>query len=1224
MNPYNPAKQATMPPALRRSLELLEARTVPSAMAVLDPDENVLYITGTAAADKVQLDYGLAVQQVDDLVMSIQDYNTIRVRIQTEASTGQEFTFPADAIDSVIFSGEGGIDLLLNRTSKPSSWSTTDEGIVNTSLLIGSPGYSNPTTDRTGVFTVGPTGQVSVDYLFRGAGYSGQLGIYSLAGMEGYQPGSPDYHREATRRALSGSTLGHVVINARAEGAKYSASLPWERDFNNRTYQGPHLVSMTPGDKFGVFIIPNGTVEQVYQQPNATGSLTPLYSTPEANPYPAKNQFRSQLGDLDGAGNLFGFEDLRLDGSSDRDYNDFVFQVTGAYGESSPVAEVVNPSRNFLEAAIFDKIETYAMDQAQDNPVATAASHLPGTLVVGPDGTVKVNLLDDQDPTAGEVALFSMKGMWHLEPGSPAFVEEAARRALSESTQGRVITSDDFQTDANTSNLDQTYYGWQSVEMTPGDTLAAMYVPEGTVWDVYLDAVQQTNPTVLFSIPTESGGGDMQTSTSGSETSEVILSFHDASGTYDGMVLGIQCVTPGGESIEVTGTGTLRGVVYLDQDGDQQASLADTFLPDMVVILTGIDLDGNQVMRTTWTDSRGCYHFGDLPVGTYQIQAADLTATTLSGTAGVGGLGGTVAGDTITEIQLDDGAAGHDYMLGRHKPGVLSGLVYADLNQDRVHGNDETGIAGVTIHLAGTDDHGTTIESQVTTGTNGRYAFMGLRPGTYSIRQSQPDNWVDGRQTIGSFLGQSDPLPRNGTIDGNGFKGIQLHAAEFGHGYNFGEWLVNKSSGQYLHQQTLLGTPGTDVVEVIIGKESTLYRINGQAVDIVADSHVVFQGGGGQDQVRITGSDEAEQMTISPGFAKLINPGLRLEFQGVPDVSFAGGQGDRVFLYDTPDDDQYSTTPRLQQLIGPNYRASVTGAERVYAYAFAGGTDTALLEGSAGRDTFKGGPANARLYGSGYYHFTTGFDTVTALPGSGGIDKASFYDGVGNDQFMGSPTIASLEGSGYRVEVLGFDQVDTFFEQGGSDRGTLSGSHGDDRFFFDAQDAQLTGTGFDLRSHGTAMIIAVGNGGYDKADFEGTLGDDQLTASPYETRLVGPEIDVTAFGFESVKIIGSCGCHSTDIARLSGGSGNDRFEAKPGFSQLRGENYRIRLEGFSQVTATAGPGGDDLAVLTGSPGDDILEETTRGVRLTTGSQQFEALGFGAFTFDGNGGNDETP
>ena len=44
--------------------------------------------------------------------------------------------------------------------------------------------------------TVGATGKVSIDYLFDGGGYQGELAIFSLNGMEKFEPGYHDFMRE--------------------------------------------------------------------------------------------------------------------------------------------------------------------------------------------------------------------------------------------------------------------------------------------------------------------------------------------------------------------------------------------------------------------------------------------------------------------------------------------------------------------------------------------------------------------------------------------------------------------------------------------------------------------------------------------------------------------------------------------------------------------------------------------------------------------------------------------------------------------------------------------------------------------------------------------------------------------------------------------------------------------------------------------------------------------
>jgi hypothetical protein len=66
---------------------------------------------------------------------------------------------------------------------------------------------------ESGYFTVGESGEVTIDYLFDGGGYEGELAIFSLEGMEGLEPGSEAFIQEAANRALSESELGYIVIS---------------------------------------------------------------------------------------------------------------------------------------------------------------------------------------------------------------------------------------------------------------------------------------------------------------------------------------------------------------------------------------------------------------------------------------------------------------------------------------------------------------------------------------------------------------------------------------------------------------------------------------------------------------------------------------------------------------------------------------------------------------------------------------------------------------------------------------------------------------------------------------------------------------------------------------------------------------------------------------------------------------------------------------------------
>jgi hypothetical protein len=115
----------------------------------------------------------------------------------------------------------------------------------------------------------------------------------------------------------------------------------------------------------------------------------------------------------------------------------------------------------------------------------------------------------------------------------------------------------------------------------------------------------------------------------------------------------------------------------------------------------------------------------------------------------------------------------------------LSGTVYVD--SDLVEGlsPDDVGIEGTMLVLEGTDDLGDAVTRTAVTDVDGRFTFADLRPGTYTLRQVQPPDYMSSAPVeVGdgfTFNGTPDPL------DFDRVTGIQVGAGQDGGGYNFQE-----------------------------------------------------------------------------------------------------------------------------------------------------------------------------------------------------------------------------------------------------------------------------------------------------------------------------------------------------------------------------------------------------------------------------------------------------
>ncbi|MDB9528762.1 DUF4114 domain-containing protein [Oscillatoria sp. CS-180] len=229
--------------------------------------------------------------------------------------------------------------------------------LENQTLLI------EKSDEGQGIFTVASDGQITVEFLADGGGYKGQLAVFDLAGMEGLAPGSPAFIKEAARRALTNSTAGYVVIDDRTEKATLSGELG-ERDRNSGQPVGSKTVQFLPGTHVAVMLVPHGTVEAVLENATVAGKLRPLFSLNSANPEGQTHIGRIRSG-------VFAMEDLRLDDRSDKDFNDVIFQLTGAADRIAAVTDLMESHHTWLNTPLGQ--------QLLQMPIDLGTSPLPDT-----------------------------------------------------------------------------------------------------------------------------------------------------------------------------------------------------------------------------------------------------------------------------------------------------------------------------------------------------------------------------------------------------------------------------------------------------------------------------------------------------------------------------------------------------------------------------------------------------------------------------------------------------------------------------------------------------------------------------------------------------------------------------------------------------------------------------------------------------------------------------
>lgn len=476
-------------------LEKLEQRDVPATGISLLPG-GILRIEGSAQNDYVR-------------ITEIDTKGNFQVQFQAADGWQVDKEFKASSISRIQYTGKKGDDVLLNR----SGISAAVEKITgNTVSLTMDPASINAVAPAKtkGYYVVDPYGKIQVDYLYRGAGYEGQLGVFSTKGMEKMVVGSPEFVKEAMKRVVSNSVMGYVTIDATTQGAKYSGTTPWEGNFNTRAYTGSHSFSMTPGDTVAFVIMPSGKFSSTVNNPvtSGTSASRPLFSIPEANTGATGTDRFDQMFDLDGNRDVFSFEDLSLGGSSDKDFNDMVFQVLGANGFSALGPEVVNASRNFPATNLGKSITAGTTKSLLEYTQSAAAVHYGnGVFVADANGKLSVDFLADNGGYTSKVGMFSLQGMETLDPASPAFRKEAMRRALSDSLWGHIVIDDQaegarfqgkLEFDGNYNS--GQYNGVKTFNVRPGDSFAMMILPNGSSWNQYLQGDLEGTKRPLFSI----------------------------------------------------------------------------------------------------------------------------------------------------------------------------------------------------------------------------------------------------------------------------------------------------------------------------------------------------------------------------------------------------------------------------------------------------------------------------------------------------------------------------------------------------------------------------------------------------------------------------------------------------------------------------------------------------------------------------------------------------
>ena len=271
-----------------------------------------------------------------------------------------ESTLLADSANAIVGQESEPNFAIGSQTLDPITGATSNNLTFGGQELIG--GYIE--TDSSG--------EINVEYLFD----SGQLdkmrvGVFSLEGMDAYSSNWSAFKIEAAQRIQSDSVLGREILNDSTDAAKFTSPVGWIAAYNTGQYQGIQTFELMPDAQYGLFVLRKNSWSDVIANPNRSAWWLGLELEGSPELFDSK-----QIGDVTGDGTLLGIEDIALSsGSGDRDYDDILFQITGADFVGHLVDDLIDPNVEWRNEPLGQEIIDYALAQIgdEDPPVIQAA-----------------------------------------------------------------------------------------------------------------------------------------------------------------------------------------------------------------------------------------------------------------------------------------------------------------------------------------------------------------------------------------------------------------------------------------------------------------------------------------------------------------------------------------------------------------------------------------------------------------------------------------------------------------------------------------------------------------------------------------------------------------------------------------------------------------------------------------------------------------------------------
>ena len=564
---------------------------------------------------------------------------------------------------------------------------------------------------------------------------------------------------------------------------------------------------------------------------------------------------------------------------------------------------------------------------------------------------------------------------------------------------------------------------------------------------------------------------------------------------------------------------------------------------------------------------------------------------------------------------------------------------------------DDIDLPADTLTLSVAGNTNLDLVSTSLVGTNLTLAFATDQSGTANVTIRATDAAGDwGEETFTATVSPVADIELLGTIDFVELEGLDPSSGD--------PWyrLATTRAG-YLTLEALTDGATLTLYDSAKHEIATSALINGkQRIDVVAAApdevyYFKLSGGGSDVDVRVTNlvfqdsgqvtvfgttSDDRFEMVAAASDVGINDVWYNFTTTQAATVTFDGSHGNNTaMVHGTVGMESADLWADRAEIDGDGYTVIIDDVVSTTVDGL-GGEDHATFYDSDADDELTVWPTGGLMLSDTMSHRVDNFENVVAFATSGGVDVVKFYDSPDNDDYVGTPTYNGLSGDGFDHEVWFFEASHAYATAGGIDVAKFYDSTGDDTYVSSPTDASLfnphyqhdeMAQGFLSRVKFFEGVHAYATaGGVDTARLYDSSGDDLFYADPIHGALYNPTYQEAytngfynrAKHFEEVIAFGDSG--GRDVALLNGSPENDVFQGSPTEAVLSNPTYQKsytngfshRAKAFEELYGTAGEGDDDQAYLDDVPNSiDLLTGEADHIRLTNETLDilYEVAGF---------------